>query len=145
MLLISQFFLKVIIVHLSWHKCAMTTLRVCGAVVVGSRSSVERLQTKGNVKSDIDRLASIQFTSAAANQNHAATAAVKPIGRDDDGGRGHTSCVVCMCEFVNRQRIREFPCQHIFHLKCIDKWLKVHTRTHTHKHTCYFCVCKSYR
>ncbi|XP_041369395.1 E3 ubiquitin-protein ligase RNF38-like isoform X2 [Gigantopelta aegis] len=35
-----------------------------------------------------------------------------------------TSCVVCMCDFENRQLLRVLPCSHEFHAKCVDKWLK---------------------
>ena len=74
-------------------------------------------------KSDIDRLASFQFTSAASS-NHVSDGSGVGVASDSGAGPTQTSCVVCMSEFVNRQRIRELPCQHIFHLKCIDKWLK---------------------
>lgn len=36
-----------------------------------------------------------------------------------------TSCVVCMCDFEQRQLLRVLPCNHEFHAKCVDKWLKV--------------------
>lgn len=36
-----------------------------------------------------------------------------------------TNCVVCMCDFENRQLLRVLPCSHEFHGKCVDKWLKV--------------------
>ncbi|XP_066277252.1 E3 ubiquitin-protein ligase RNF38-like [Branchiostoma lanceolatum] len=35
-----------------------------------------------------------------------------------------TLCVVCMCDFENRQLLRVLPCNHEFHAKCVDKWLK---------------------
>ncbi|KAF4517537.1 hypothetical protein B566_EDAN005100 [Ephemera danica] len=35
-----------------------------------------------------------------------------------------TSCVVCMCDFEARQMLRVLPCDHEFHAKCVDKWLK---------------------
>lgn len=35
-----------------------------------------------------------------------------------------TSCVVCMCDFENKQLLRVLPCSHEFHTKCVDKWLK---------------------
>lgn len=38
---------------------------------------------------------------------------------------GQTSCVICMCNFENKQTLRLLPCSHEFHLKCIDKWLKI--------------------
>lgn len=34
-------------------------------------------------------------------------------------------CVVCMCDFESRQLLRVLPCNHEFHAKCVDKWLKV--------------------
>lgn len=36
-----------------------------------------------------------------------------------------TSCVVCMCDFEPRQLVRALTCRHVFHSKCVDKWLKV--------------------
>lgn len=35
-----------------------------------------------------------------------------------------SSCVVCMSDFENRQLIRALPCNHEFHAKCVDRWLK---------------------
>jgi len=46
-------------------------------------------------------------------------------GENLRNGADQTSCVVCMCDFENRQMLRVLPCYHEFHAKCIDKWLKV--------------------
>lgn len=35
-----------------------------------------------------------------------------------------SSCVICMCDFEQRQTLRVLPCSHQFHAKCVDKWLK---------------------
>ncbi|XKL64357.1 hypothetical protein PGB90_004443 [Kerria lacca] len=35
-----------------------------------------------------------------------------------------TTCVVCMCDFEEQQILRDLPCSHMFHAKCVDKWLK---------------------
>ena len=43
-----------------------------------------------------------------------------------------TSCVVCMCDFEPRQKLRSLPCAHEFHIKCVDRWLK-------HNRTCPIC------
>ncbi|ROI16022.1 E3 ubiquitin-protein ligase RNF38, partial [Anabarilius grahami] len=39
--------------------------------------------------------------------------------------RHRRRCVVCMCDFESRQLLRVLPCNHEFHAKCVDKWLKV--------------------
>jgi len=91
---------------------------------LGLARQLSESKPKGMCKTDIDRLASFQYTSSTASHlSH--DSAVKQSNGSGDGAVTQTSCVVCMSEFVNRQRIRELPCQHIFHLKCIDKWLKV--------------------
>lgn len=89
--------------------------------LLGLARQLSESKPRGMSKADIDRLASFQFTSAAPSRL-SDDSAVKQSS--DEGAVTQTSCVVCMSEFVNRQRIRELPCQHIFHLKCIDKWLK---------------------
>ncbi|NXM60471.1 RNF44 protein, partial [Illadopsis cleaveri] len=35
-----------------------------------------------------------------------------------------TLCVVCFSDFEARQLLRVLPCNHEFHAKCVDKWLK---------------------
>lgn len=37
-------------------------------------------------------------------------------------------CVVCFSDFECRQLLRVLPCNHEFHAKCVDKWLKVSWR-----------------
>nr|XP_002734949.1 PREDICTED: RING finger protein 38-like isoform X1 [Saccoglossus kowalevskii]XP_006816740.1 PREDICTED: RING finger protein 38-like isoform X2 [Saccoglossus kowalevskii]XP_006816741.1 PREDICTED: RING finger protein 38-like isoform X3 [Saccoglossus kowalevskii] len=39
-------------------------------------------------------------------------------------GSDQTCCVVCMCDFEQRQLLRVLTCNHEFHTKCVDKWLK---------------------
>ncbi|XP_028410598.1 E3 ubiquitin-protein ligase RNF38-like [Dendronephthya gigantea] len=34
------------------------------------------------------------------------------------------SCVVCMMNYSNKEKLRRLPCNHDFHAKCIDRWLK---------------------
>lgn len=35
------------------------------------------------------------------------------------------SCVICLCRFELKSRIRSLPCSHVFHAKCVDKWLRL--------------------
>ena len=118
---------------------------MCVQALLGLARQLSESKPRGMCKADIDRLASFQFTSAAANHLSDNDEAVKQSsGAAGEGAVAQTSCVVCMSEFINRQRIRELPCQHIFHVKCIDKWLKVlHTHSLTHLSTYWlarYCV-----
>ena len=34
------------------------------------------------------------------------------------------SCVICLSKFELKSKIRPLPCNHAFHAKCVDKWLR---------------------
>lgn len=36
-----------------------------------------------------------------------------------------TDCLVCLSEFSEGERLRTLPCCHIYHVDCIDEWLRV--------------------
>ena len=55
---------------------------------------------------ELDEIPSFRFSAAS---------------KDSSNG----SCVVCMMNYSNREKLRRLPCNHDFHAKCIDKWLKV--------------------
>ncbi|CAK8578922.1 unnamed protein product [Lathyrus sativus] len=39
-----------------------------------------------------------------------------------------TECVICISEFTKGEKVRILPkCNHGFHVRCIDKWLKAHS------------------
>ncbi|XP_061901626.1 RING finger protein 44 isoform X3 [Entelurus aequoreus] len=60
---------------------------------------------RGLAKADIEQLPSYRFSS----ENHLSE---------------QTLCVVCFSDFECRQLLRVLPCNHEFHAKCVDKWLK---------------------
>ena len=35
-----------------------------------------------------------------------------------------SSCVICLSKFELKSKIRPLPCNHVFHAKCVDKWLR---------------------
>ncbi|KAK9115069.1 hypothetical protein Syun_021866 [Stephania yunnanensis] len=53
---------------------------------------------------------------------------------DDDGGDEVDvprdwrccSCVVCLCEMREGERVRKLGCRHVFHKECLDGWLFDH-------------------
>ncbi|KAL8033356.1 hypothetical protein ABFS82_13G156300 [Erythranthe guttata] len=34
-------------------------------------------------------------------------------------------CCICLAKYREKEEIRELPCNHIFHLNCVDQWLKI--------------------
>jgi len=36
----------------------------------------------------------------------------------------NTTCVVCITDFVEGERLRQLPCGHLFHKCCVDQWLR---------------------
>ncbi|KAI3456782.1 hypothetical protein Pfo_013445 [Paulownia fortunei] len=34
-------------------------------------------------------------------------------------------CCICLAKYRDKEEIRQLPCTHIFHLKCVDQWLKI--------------------
>ncbi|KAJ3614064.1 hypothetical protein NHX12_017641 [Muraenolepis orangiensis] len=60
---------------------------------------------RGLTTADIDQLPSYRFNPSSHQSEQ-------------------TMCVVCMCDYETCQLLRVLPCNHQFHSKCVDKWLK---------------------
>jgi hypothetical protein len=45
----------------------------------------------------------------------------------------NTSCIICNEDYQNEDMIRKLKCCHIYHMECIDKWLKEYS------YKCPFC------
>lgn len=43
----------------------------------------------------------------------------RTISRDD------AVCCICLASYVGNDELRELPCSHLFHIECVDKWLKI--------------------
>ena len=56
--------------------------------------------------------------AAAAEEEGAGASEAAAVAADKE------TCCVCMDEHKPGQMMRTLPCMHVFHLKCIDKWLK---------------------
>jgi len=51
------------------------------------------------------------------------TPGAAPAGKD--AGSDKTDCLVCMEEFQTGEQLKTLPCLHMYHVNCIDEWLKV--------------------
>lgn len=36
-------------------------------------------------------------------------------------------CPICLIEFEEDENVRNLPCKHLFHVACLDEWLKRNT------------------
>ncbi|OIT00558.1 PREDICTED: E3 ubiquitin-protein ligase At1g63170-like [Nicotiana attenuata] len=37
----------------------------------------------------------------------------------------NAECCICLVKYRDKEEIRQLPCSHIFHLKCVDQWLRI--------------------
>ncbi|KAL2332855.1 hypothetical protein Fmac_014068 [Flemingia macrophylla] len=34
-------------------------------------------------------------------------------------------CCICLAKYKEKEEVRQLPCSHLFHLKCVDQWLRI--------------------
>lgn len=34
-------------------------------------------------------------------------------------------CCICLAQYREKEEVRQLPCTHMFHLKCVDRWLRI--------------------
>ncbi|KAG6634783.1 E3 ubiquitin-protein ligase At4g11680-like [Carya illinoinensis] len=34
-------------------------------------------------------------------------------------------CCICLAKYKDKEELRQLPCSHVFHLKCVDQWLQI--------------------
>lgn len=63
--------------------------------------------------------------SAAAAATAVGASGIGPSRRDIGSGYSQTSCPICLEDFVDKVTpVRELACDHIYHMECIDNFLK---------------------
>ncbi|KAK9723704.1 hypothetical protein RND81_05G019100 [Saponaria officinalis] len=57
-------------------------------------------------------------------------------GGSGGGGGGEEECPICLGEFVDGDKVRVLPkCNHMFHVKCVDTWLGLHSSCPNCRHS----------
>ncbi|CAF0782603.1 unnamed protein product [Didymodactylos carnosus] len=46
-----------------------------------------------------------------------------PIVKYDEKKIKQSDCAICLIDFEQNQEVRQLPCSHVYHQKCIDQWL----------------------
>ena len=54
----------------------------------------------------------------------------KPEKRSDSESTTEDVCPICLIEFEEDEDVRNLPCHHLFHVPCVDEWLKRNTVRH---------------
>lgn len=79
---------------------------------------------RGVMKERLDQLRITKYNRAERNIE-ARTKQFQPVS--DVSIENEDVCPICLIEFEDDEDVRNLPCKHIFHVACIDEWLKRNT------------------
>ncbi|XP_027940229.1 E3 ubiquitin-protein ligase At4g11680-like [Vigna unguiculata] len=76
-----------------------------------------------------DKGASEDQISQLPSWRHKEGRAKSELGNDSDGSEKlideDQECCICLTKYKDKEEVRQLPCSHVFHLKCVDQWLKI--------------------
>ncbi|XP_061337632.1 E3 ubiquitin-protein ligase At4g11680-like isoform X2 [Gastrolobium bilobum] len=76
-----------------------------------------------------DRGASDDQISQLPNWRHKEAHTKLELGNDSKGSEKSinedSECCICLAKYKDKEEVRQLPCSHMFHLKCVDQWLKI--------------------
>lgn len=109
----------------------------CGSILTaeesGARASISRIvmlaEALFEVLDEVHRQPlslSLSTVSLPAPESVVDSLPVKSYSKQErkEGSDGFAQCYICLAEYNEGDKIRVLPCQHDFHVPCIDKWLK---------------------
>ncbi|KAL2316627.1 hypothetical protein Fmac_030503 [Flemingia macrophylla] len=76
-----------------------------------------------------DRGASDDQISQLPSWRHKESRSKLGIANDSEGSENMINedqeCCICLAKYKDKEEVRQLPCSHTFHLKCVDQWLKI--------------------
>ncbi|EGZ30747.1 hypothetical protein PHYSODRAFT_295425 [Phytophthora sojae] len=79
---------------------------------------------RGVTKERLEQLRVTKYCRAERNPQ----APTEPLNPAEGGSTENDDvCPICLIEFEDGEDVRNLPCKHIFHVACIDEWLKRNT------------------
>lgn len=79
-------------------------------MVPGDMDDIDESKPSGSVEQDAR-----QYVAGETKEEEKGGQLISDIDED--------TCVICLEHFVDGDRLRVLPCEHLFHVGCIDKWL----------------------
>ncbi|CAN6479714.1 unnamed protein product [Victoria cruziana] len=80
---------------------------------------------RGATEEQISRLPKWTYRAVPVNldgsQGYTSTKSSKSNQVKDD----ESECCICLAKYKDKEDVRELPCSHMFHLKCVDQWLRI--------------------
>nr|GMC74462.1 E3 ubiquitin-protein ligase At1g63170-like [Ipomoea batatas] len=49
----------------------------------------------------------------------------KQVCSNPDLENENPECCICLAQYCDKEEMRQLPCSHVFHLKCVDQWLRI--------------------
>ncbi|XP_020210195.1 E3 ubiquitin-protein ligase At4g11680 isoform X2 [Cajanus cajan] len=76
-----------------------------------------------------DKGASDDQISQLPSWRHREARSKLELGNDSEGSEKMINedqeCCICLAKYKDKEEVRQLPCSHTFHLKCVDQWLKI--------------------
>ncbi|KAK9156373.1 hypothetical protein Sjap_003853 [Stephania japonica] len=76
---------------------------------------------KGASDDQISRLPSWRYKEIDTKLEHGDDAHCKSDSEDESS----ECCSICLAKYRDKEEVRQLPCSHLFHLMCVDQWLRI--------------------